>query len=99
MCIRDRIYATDGQRMANDLVLLEDDKGFFPEYNLALLVRNDLFEEYKDTAPELEEVLNLLAGRISNDAIAQMSYEVDVNKREPKDVAREWLVEQGLLSA
>lgn len=93
------IYATDGQRMANDLVLLEDDKGFFPEYNLALLVRNDLFEEYKDTAPELEEVLNLLAGRISNDAIAQMSYEVDVNKREPKDVAREWLVEQGLLSA
>ncbi len=91
------IYATDGQRMANDLVLLEDDKGFFPEYNLALLVRNDLFEDYKDAAPELEEVLNLLAGKISNDAIAQMSYEVDVNKREPEDVAREWLVEQGLL--
>lgn len=91
------IYATDGQRMANDLVLLEDDLGFFPEYNLAFLVRNDLFEEYAGEAPNLEEVLNMMAGQFSDSDVAQMSYEVDVNKREPEDVAREWLIAKGLL--
>ena len=91
------IYATDGQRMANDLVLLEDDHGFFPEYNLAYLVRNDLFEDFADVAPNLEEVLNMMAGKFSDNDVAQMSYEVDVDKREPVDVARDWLIEKGLL--
>ncbi len=91
------IYATDGQRMANDLVLLEDDLGFFPEYNLAFLVRNDLFEEYADVAPNLEEVLNMMAGQFSDNDVAQMSYEVDVDKREPVDVARDWLIQKGLI--
>lgn len=93
------VYATDGQWLANDLVLLTDDKAFFPEYNLALLVRNDLFDEVKDTAPDLESVLNELAGRFTESEMAQLSYEVDVNKREPAEVAREWLVAQGLLQA
>ena len=91
------IYATDGQRMANDLVLLEDDLGFFPEYNLAFLARNDLFEDFAETAPNLEEVLNMMAGQFSDNDVAQMSYEVDVDKREPEDVARDWLIQKGLI--
>ena len=83
--------------MANDLVLLEDDLGFFPEYNLAFLVRNDLFEDYAEEAPNLEEVLNMMAGKFSDTDVAQMSYEVDVDKREPVDVARDWLIQKGLL--
>lgn len=91
------IYATDGLRMASDLVLLEDDLGFFPDYNGAIMVRNDLFEDYAETAPNLEEVLNLLAGRFTDESMAQLSYEVDKNGRSPQEVAKEWLVEQGLL--
>ena len=41
------------------LKVLKDDRSYFPDYNDALLVRNDLFERYADTAPNLEEVLNM----------------------------------------
>ena len=56
-----------------------------------------LDEDYAEEAPNLEEVLNMMAGKFSDTDVAQMSYEVDVDKREPVDVARDWLIQKGLL--
>jgi glycine betaine/choline ABC-type transport system substrate-binding protein len=88
-------FATDGRIAAFDLVTLEDDKSFFPPYYAAPLVRKETLEKF----PELREVLNLLAGRISDDEMRQMNYEVDENGREAIDVAREFLLREGLLEA
>ena len=91
------VYATDGLNRKAGLKVLEDDRSFFPDYNGALLVREDTFEKFAETAPELEEVLNLLAGRIANDDMVEMTYQVDVLGRAVDDVAREFLVSRGLL--
>ncbi len=88
-------FATDGRIPAFDLITLADDKRFFPPYYAAPLVRQTTLDRY----PELREVLNLLAGRISDDEMRQMNYEVDENGREAVDVAREFLVREGLLPA
>ena len=61
------VYATDGLNRKAGLKVLEDDLGFFPEYNGALLVRDAIFEEFADVAPNLEEVLNMLGGQFTNE--------------------------------
>lgn len=92
------VYATDGLNRKANLKVLEDDRGFFPDYNGAFLVREDTFEKFAETAPSLEEVLNLLAGRITNNDMVEMTYQVDVEGRSVDDVAREFLVSAGLLN-
>ena len=88
------VYATDGLNRKVGLKILEDDKSFFPDYNGAFLVREDILEKY----PELEDILNQLAGRIPTEQMAELTYQVDVVGRTVDDVAREFLVSQGLLS-
>ena len=92
------VYTTDGLNRKYDLVILEDDQGFFPAYNGVLVIRDGLFEDYAETAPDLEEVLAMLEGSLTNDAMTGMTYAVDVEEKEASDVAREYLVAQGLLS-
>lgn len=91
------VYTTDGMNKKVGLVVLEDDQGFFPEYNTALLVRTDVLERYKEVAPNLEEVLNKLGGQFTNEIMTDLTYEVDVNNRTPEDVAREFLQAEGLI--
>ena len=91
------VYATDGLNRKANLKVLEDDRSFFPDYNGAFLVREDTFERFAETAPNLEEILNLLAGQISNDDMVEMTYQVDVMGRTVDDVAREFLVARGLI--
>jgi len=86
-------FATDGRIAAFDLVILEDDQGFFPPYYAAPLVR----QEVLDSHPELADALNRLAGRIDGAAMAQLNYEVDENHRSPREVALEFLRAQGLV--
>ena len=88
------VYATDGLNRKVGLKILEDDMSFFPDYNGAFLVRQDVLEKY----PELEGILNQLAGCIPTEQMAELTYQVDVVGRTVDDVAREFLVDQGLLS-
>jgi glycine betaine/choline ABC-type transport system substrate-binding protein len=88
-------YATDGRIPALDLVLLEDDKSFFPPYYGAPVIRQDLIEE----APEIKDILNQLAGMIDNDTMAQANYRVDADGLEPLDAARELLDELGIMES
>ena len=79
--------------------MLEDDRNFFPEYNGSLLVWEELFEEMADVAPDLREILGLLSGTMDNEKMTDMTYAVDVEGRTVDEVAREFLVENGLLDA
>lgn len=91
------VYATDGLNRKAGLQILEDDKEFFPEYNGALLVRDEMFERVSGTAPDLEEVMNLLEGQISTEEMAEMTYQVDVLGEDVEAVAHDFLTEKGLL--
>ena len=89
------VYATDGLNRKVGLKILEDDKSFFPDYNGAFLVRQDLLDQY----PELAEILNLLAGKIPTGQMAELTYQVDVMGRTVDEVAHEFLVQLGLLES
>jgi osmoprotectant transport system permease protein len=81
-------FATDGRIPAYDLFILKDDRGFFPPYYAAPLVRKDALEKY----PVLEEILNRLGGNISDETMQKLNYDVDEKGRKAADVAREFLV-------
>lgn len=90
------VYSTDGLNQKSDLKILEDDLSFFPQYYAAFLSRETLFEEYAESAPNLEEVLLKLEGLIPNEEMIAMNYRVDAEGAEAKDVAQEFLKEKGL---
>ncbi len=87
-------FTTDAQLAANQLVLLTDDGVFFETFEAGTIVRKDTLEEY----PELRGVLEKLNGMISEGEMQRMNYEVEVSGKEDKEVARQFLVEKGLLN-
>ncbi|TAH71492.1 MAG: glycine/betaine ABC transporter substrate-binding protein [Anaerolineaceae bacterium] len=92
------VYTTDGLNKKAGLIVLEDDREYFPDYNGALLVRDNLFEELADVEPDLEEILNELGGTMNNAMMTDMTYDVDVNGKTPKEVAEKFLKDVGLIS-
>jgi len=86
-------FATDGRIPAFNLVVLEDDLKFFPPYYAAPVVRNELLSK----APQVAEILNRLAGKISDITMASLNYTVDGKKQEAEAVARDFLKGQGLI--
>lgn len=86
-------YSTDAELSQYGLQVLEDDRQLFPPYQGAPLMRASLLEEH----PELEGILNRLAGKISDEEMSRMNYEVKVEGRAAADVAREYLEGAGLV--
>ena len=91
------VYSTDGLNMSFDLFVLEDDLAFFPEYNVSFQLRPTLFEEFAESAPNLHDVLSLLNGAIDGYTMSYLNYAVDVMGENPRDVARQFLTDIGLL--
>ena len=87
------IFTTDGRLSDSDVVVLEDDKGLYPSYECYNLVRTEVLNEH----PELKDILMELNNTITSDDMAKMNYEVEVEKREPSDVAHDFLVNKGLI--
>ncbi|GAA0611627.1 ABC transporter permease/substrate-binding protein [Virgibacillus siamensis] len=86
-------YATDSYMIKLHLVTLDDPKNLFPPYQGAPLMRQDTLEKY----PELQDILNQLGGKITNQQMRQMNYQVDYKDKSPETVARNFLVKHGLL--
>lgn len=86
-------YTTDAQLSRDDVVALEDDKNLQVNYFCSTVVRNDALKEYEG----LEEVLMLMDGLISDQEMAAMNYEVEVEGKDEADVAKAYLVSKGLL--
>ncbi|MFQ7256289.1 MAG: glycine betaine ABC transporter substrate-binding protein, partial [Streptococcus sp.] len=86
-------YSTDAELARYDLVVLEDDKQLFPPYQGAPLMKTALLEKH----PELEAVLNKLAGKITEKQMSQMNYQVGVEGKSAAQVARDFLVKEGVI--
>ncbi len=80
-------FTTDAQIAANKLVVLSDDRHFWPEYHVAPVVREDALHRF----PRIAAALDSLAPLITDDAIRSMNAQVDVRKQEPADVAAAFL--------
>lgn len=82
--------STEGRIAQMDLYQLADDRRYFPPYEAVYLVRRDSLAR----VPQLRDVLARLANAISTDEMRQLNYEIDGNKRDPKEVVRTWLAEK-----
>lgn len=86
-------FTTDAQLAANQLVLLTDDQVFFETFDAGTVVRKDALKDY----PELQGILEKLNGMISAEEMQRMNYAVEVEGKEDREVAEEFLKEKGLL--
>jgi osmoprotectant transport system substrate-binding protein len=84
--------STDGLLAARDLTMLEDDKHYFPPYEAVPVVRADALGRFSEMRGALLE----LAGKIDDEQMRRMNYEVDGEHRDVADVAREFLRGKGL---
>lgn len=87
------IFTTDGQLTDPNIVVLEDDKKFYPSYKAGTVVRTEVLKNH----PELEDLLMKMENKISEDKMSQMNNDVETGKKKPRDVARKFLKEAGLL--
>lgn len=79
--------STDGLIDKLGLYQLEDDRHYFPPYEAAPVIRRDTMGRF----PELEEAINSLAGKITNEQMRKLNYAVDGDKRDVREVVREFL--------
>ncbi|WP_066072491.1 osmoprotectant update ABC transporter permease/substrate-binding subunit OpuFB [Neobacillus soli] len=86
-------YSTDSELRQYELKVLADDKHLFPPYQGAPLLRKETADQY----PEIAAALNKLAGRITDDEMREMNYQVNVEGSTPLEVARDYLEKEGLL--
>ena len=86
-------YSTDAELARYDLVVLQDDKQLFPPYQGAPLMKEALLKKH----PELEGILNQLAGKITAEQMSQMNYQVVVEGKSANQVARDFLTQEGMI--
>lgn len=86
-------YTVDPQIAEGNLVVLEDDKAFFPPYDASLVARNDLVGEY----PEVAKVLDSLVGLISTEEMTELIRKVEIEGQDTNEVAVKFLQEKGMI--
>jgi osmoprotectant transport system substrate-binding protein len=84
--------ATDGPLAAHDWTILRDDKKVFGAYQVCIMLRHEMAE----TEPRLEPALAELSGKLTNEIMRKLDADVDVNHRQPSQVATEFLTQAGL---
>ncbi len=93
-CNFGEVFTTDGRIPGLGLRVLEDDREFFPLYNLSMAVNSELLEEH----PEVQEILDQVTPLITNDVMLDLNARVDADGQDPAIVARDWLAEEGLVT-
>jgi osmoprotectant transport system substrate-binding protein len=85
--------ATDGLIPALDLLVLDDDRHYFPPYEAVAIIR----QQTEQQDPEVAQAIAQLGGKISDQEMQQLNYALDGQHRDVKDVAHEFLRSKGLI--
>jgi osmoprotectant transport system substrate-binding protein len=94
-CNWGEVFTTDARILSLDLQVLDDDQHFFPQYNAALTVRSSVLAEH----PQIEQVLKPVSAKLDNETMQKLNAQVDVQGKDPADVARDWLVKEGFVTS
>ncbi|MGH3413871.1 MAG: glycine betaine ABC transporter substrate-binding protein [Marmoricola sp.] len=93
VCNFGEVFTTDGRILSLHLTVLQDDRSFFPKYNASVVVRKQVMDSY----PQLAKLLGPVSKRLNNKTMLKLNAEVDVDGREPAEVAFNWLKHEGLI--
>ena len=86
-------FTTDGQLTSDQLVVMKDPKSIWPYYYPAPVVRSDVLKKY----PKIEKVLNEVSASLDVETMRELNGQVDLDREDPEDVAREHLEEEGIV--
>ena len=92
-CTYGEVYTTDGRIKAMDLVVMQDDRHFFPNYNAAPEINAETMRKW----PAIAEVLDPISARLDNSVARELNAKVDVDGEDPHQVALEWMRGQGFV--
>ena len=89
------VFTTDPQIQREKEVLLEDDKGMFPPYNSTLVMKQETADQ---AGPDLAKTIDLIQEQLTDENMQELNARVDLDKKDPAEVAKEYLTETGLIS-
>ncbi|WP_226532434.1 glycine betaine ABC transporter substrate-binding protein [Microbacterium paraoxydans] len=92
-CNFGEVFQTDGRIPALDLVVMADDKEFFPSYQGGFTLKQTTLDEY----PAIADVLAKLSPLLTTEVMQELNAKADVDGEDPEDIAIDWLEEQGLI--
>lgn len=92
-CNFGEVYTTDGRINKLDLTVLEDDRAFFPAYNVAAVLNSTTLSKY----PQLADVFNRITPKITGTTLRKLNLRVDDGGEEPTDVAFDFMVQNGFI--
>jgi osmoprotectant transport system substrate-binding protein len=92
-CTFGEVFTTDGRIKSMNLVVMEDDRKFFPNYNAAPMVHTKTLKKH----PEIAEILAPITKKLDNSVAQDLNAKVDVEGEDPHQVALDWLVEEGFV--
>ena len=92
-CTFGEVFTTDGRVKSMNLVVVEDDRKFFPNYNAAPVINTDTLKEW----PAITDILNPITKKLNNDVAQTLNAKVDVDGEDPHQVALDWLVREGFV--
>jgi osmoprotectant transport system substrate-binding protein len=88
------VFTTDPQIQREDEVLLEDDKGMFPPNNSTLVMKRATADA---AGPDLARTVDLIQEQLTDENMQELNARVDLDRKDPAEVAREYLTETGLI--
>ncbi|MEU5509366.1 glycine betaine ABC transporter substrate-binding protein [Streptomyces fungicidicus] len=92
-CTYGEVFTTDGRIKSMNLVVMKDDKKFFPNYNAAPTVNTDTLKKW----PAIAEVLDPVTAKLDNTVAQDLNAKVDVDGEDPHQVALDWMVDEGFV--
>jgi osmoprotectant transport system substrate-binding protein len=93
-CNFGEVFTTDGRIIALHLKVLEDDRNFFPKYNVALVLNEKTAKKY----PQIEKLTAPVAEKLTDKVLLQLNAEIDVDGKDPAKVAFAWLKKEGFVT-
>ena len=88
------IFTTDGDLAGGKYVILDDDKKFFPPYNVTFNVRN---EAMKNLGPEGQKVIEEVQKPLTEKVMQELNARVDIDKQKPEEAAASYLQQAGFV--
>jgi len=93
-CTFGEVFTTDGRIIALDLKVLEDDRNFFPKYNVALVLDGETAKKY----PQIADLTAPVAEKLTDKVLLQLNAQIDVAGKDPAEVAYDWLKKEGFVT-
>jgi osmoprotectant transport system substrate-binding protein len=92
-CTYGEVFTTDGRIKSMNLVVMADDRKFFPNYNAAPAINSEALKKW----PAIAEVLDPVTRKLDNTVARELNAKVDVDGQDPHQVALDWMVKEGFV--